>query len=285
MLHPFLVITIRVIFVRMRTTAFVACFARVHGAQRHSAPGSLSSSASTRSEFQISERSWTLKSVIFAVHIIKLLDAFLQNFRSPENCRIVLHDTLQFIANYRRRYVRHLAWRTLSKRARALSADACQIGWNVAPGFTSSAARIAAARPNTTKSNNELVPKRLAPWTEADAHSPIAIRPGLTRIRLVCSWGNHLAAIVCRHAAHVVVHSWKHSERFFRRINTRENTRRFGNTRKTFIQHFTDQDAQDAGRYDHRIGQHRGLHEFQASLRVIQHLYWPDLWPLVHNAP
>ena len=47
-------------------------------------------------------------------------------------------------------------------------------------GFTISAARIAAARPKTTRSISELEPRRLAPWTEAQPASPTAIRPGNT---------------------------------------------------------------------------------------------------------
>ena len=39
------------------------------------------------------------------------------------------------------------------------------------------AARKAAARPKTMISKSELVPRRLAPCTETDAHSPIAMRP------------------------------------------------------------------------------------------------------------
>jgi hypothetical protein len=42
-------------------------------------------------------------------------------------------------------------------------------------------ALMAAARPKTTRSISELEPSRLAPWTEAQAASPTAIRPGATR--------------------------------------------------------------------------------------------------------
>lgn len=42
-------------------------------------------------------------------------------------------------------------------------------------------ARIAAARPNTTRSISEFEPSRLAPCTEAQPASPTAIRPGDTR--------------------------------------------------------------------------------------------------------
>jgi len=45
-------------------------------------------------------------------------------------------------------------------------------------GLMVSAARIAAARPNTTISSSEFEPRRLAPWTETQAASPMAIRPG-----------------------------------------------------------------------------------------------------------
>jgi hypothetical protein len=48
------------------------------------------------------------------------------------------------------------------------------------PFSTISEARIAAARPNTTRSSSELEPRRLAPWTDTQAASPIAIKPGTT---------------------------------------------------------------------------------------------------------
>lgn len=38
----------------------------------------------------------------------------------------------------------------------------------------------AAARPKITKSNSELAPNLLAPWTDATADSPAAISPGTT---------------------------------------------------------------------------------------------------------
>jgi hypothetical protein len=47
-------------------------------------------------------------------------------------------------------------------------------------GSTISAQRLPAARPKTTRSISELEPRRLAPWTETQAASPIAIRPGTT---------------------------------------------------------------------------------------------------------
>ncbi len=50
-------------------------------------------------------------------------------------------------------------------------------GW-VSPGLHKSLIVKAAALPKTTMSNNELAPKRLAPWTEAQAASPAANNPG-----------------------------------------------------------------------------------------------------------
>ena len=48
------------------------------------------------------------------------------------------------------------------------------------PGALSSGVptRLAHARPKTTMSSSELAPRRLAPWTDAHAASPAAIRPG-----------------------------------------------------------------------------------------------------------
>ena len=46
------------------------------------------------------------------------------------------------------------------------------------PGLFCLAIKFAQARPNTTKSNNELAPRRFAPWTDAHAVSPAAHKPG-----------------------------------------------------------------------------------------------------------
>ena len=40
-----------------------------------------------------------------------------------------------------------------------------------------------ARRPKTRRSTSELVPSRLAPWTETQATSPAAKRPGTTVLR------------------------------------------------------------------------------------------------------
>ena len=49
--------------------------------------------------------------------------------------------------------------------------------WGV-PGVTNSEALFAAALPKTTRSIKEFDPNLLAPWTETQAASPIAINPG-----------------------------------------------------------------------------------------------------------
>jgi hypothetical protein len=43
-----------------------------------------------------------------------------------------------------------------------------------------SPAWIPARLPNTTMSSSELVPSRLAPWTDTQAHSPAAYSPSMT---------------------------------------------------------------------------------------------------------
>lgn len=47
-------------------------------------------------------------------------------------------------------------------------------GLTLAPGREISAIVCAAALPKTTTSRRELAPRRLAPWTETQAHSPQA---------------------------------------------------------------------------------------------------------------
>jgi hypothetical protein len=44
---------------------------------------------------------------------------------------------------------------------------------------------LPAARPNTNKSSSELVPKRLAPCTDTQEHSPTAYKPFTTTLSLL----------------------------------------------------------------------------------------------------
>jgi len=48
------------------------------------------------------------------------------------------------------------------------------------PGLWISATLLAQALPKTTMSRREFAPSRFAPWTEAQAASPAAIKPGTT---------------------------------------------------------------------------------------------------------
>ena len=62
----------------------------------------------------------------------------------------------------------------LSRLASALSQASAGRSFCAAPGVMVSAQRLAAARPNTTRSSSELLPRRLAPCTETQAASPMA---------------------------------------------------------------------------------------------------------------
>ena len=72
------------------------------------------------------------------------------------------------------------AWRSLSSRDSARSAESFGSAGCSALGVRISAQRSAAARPNTTRSISEFEPSRLAPCTDTQAASPSAIRPGTT---------------------------------------------------------------------------------------------------------
>ena len=71
-----------------------------------------------------------------------------------------------------------LALRMRSRRESARSEASFARGFCFSPFLRISRQRNAAARPNTTRSSSELAPKRLAPCTDTQAFSPIAIRPG-----------------------------------------------------------------------------------------------------------
>jgi len=79
-----------------------------------------------------------------------------------------------------------------------------QRGWP-APGFRISAARLAAARPNTTMSSSELQPRRLAPCTDTQAHSPTASAGTIASGSLAVG-AQHFGAQVGGNAAHIVMH-------------------------------------------------------------------------------
>mmetsp|Transcript_27816 Transcript_27816/g.68383 ORF Transcript_27816/g.68383 Transcript_27816/m.68383 type:complete len:207 (+) Transcript_27816:381-1001(+) len=73
-----------------------------------------------------------------------------------------------------------LAYRTASRCAMESSPASAAITLCGRPVFSVSATVLAHARPNTTMSSSELAPRRLAPCTEALAHSPAASSPGTT---------------------------------------------------------------------------------------------------------
>ena len=79
-----------------------------------------------------------------------------------------------------------------------------------------SAAAMPARRPNTLMSSSELVPSRLEPCTETQAHSPAAYRPGT----IVVVVAQHLAVDVGRDAAHHVVAGREHRHRLVHRVDT-----------------------------------------------------------------
>ncbi len=68
-----------------------------------------------------------------------------------------------------------------ARRASVLSAASLGSGLCDVPAalkaLCASTMWLPAARPNTTRSSSELVPRRLAPCTDTQAHSPTAYRP------------------------------------------------------------------------------------------------------------
>ena len=119
------------------------------------------------------------------------------------------------------------ACRSRSKRSMILSTAASLIAGIGALGSITWPARIAAARPKTTRSISELEPSRLAPCTEAQPASPTAIRPGDTRSGFVGGRVQHLAPIVRRDAAHIVVDRRQHRDRLAGHVDAGKNLRRF----------------------------------------------------------
>jgi hypothetical protein len=136
-----------------------------------------SSSVSIRSEFQIIDRSVTFTIGQLAPDLAHPLAAGFERFLGAEHGGVFLHGALHLLAQLgRRRRTRSVA--QPSKRVMIFSNEASLTAGIADSRSITSPARIAAARPNTTRSISELEPRRLAPCTEAQPASPTAIRPG-----------------------------------------------------------------------------------------------------------
>ena len=140
----------------------------------------VSSSVSMRSEFQIIERSVTLMSAIRS--------AIAFTFAQPSASALSVRKTaasscIAFCIASRSSAVGvpPSAWRSRSKRSTAASTEAAFSGRFGVARSTTSPARIAAARPKTTRSMRLFDPSRLAPCTLAQPASPTAISPGWMR--------------------------------------------------------------------------------------------------------
>mmetsp|Transcript_15104 Transcript_15104/g.64674 ORF Transcript_15104/g.64674 Transcript_15104/m.64674 type:complete len:207 (+) Transcript_15104:309-929(+) len=138
-----------------------------------------SSSASMRSVFQTSVRSVTARS--------SSRDATSSILAHPSASVSCVRNTAASSCITRCIALRTLAveccpalWRTASRCASACSPASAGICLCGLPGDSVSATVLAHARPNTTMSSSELAPRRLAPCTEAEAHSPAASKPGTT---------------------------------------------------------------------------------------------------------
>jgi hypothetical protein len=179
-LAPVLVVAVGVVLAGMGAAAFLARL----GAETMVASALgirlVSSSVSIRSEFQISDRSVTLMSSI--------LPATPLIFSTPSasvSCRCGTRRRRPAWSSASRAAARRWACRHRRGAARRSGPwpSRSRPGWHVrgAAGVDDLAARIAAARPKTTRSISELEPSRLAPCTEAQPPRPRPSGPGTMR--------------------------------------------------------------------------------------------------------
>ena len=195
-----------------------------------------SSSVSTRSEFQIIERSNTLMSLSSPQTSVMRRQPLSSDLLGAEDGGVLLHGALHLVAQHRGRRL-PLACRSRSKRSMIFSAEAWLMPGIAASRSTTWPARIAAARPKTTRSISELEPSRLAPCTEAQPASPTAIRPGDDAVGVVGGRVEHLAPIVRRDAAHIVVHRRQHRDRLARHVDAGEDLGALRDARQPLMQH------------------------------------------------
>ncbi len=146
----------------------------------------------------------------------------------PEYRRMALHGALHCRSGFPPSAWPPLAWRSRSNRSSTCSTLAASaLGPASRPGSISCAAPLAAARPKTTISSSEFEPRRLAPCTDTQAASPIAISPGTTVSGSPSLTGDHFAVVVGRDAAHVVVCRGQHRDRLLGRHRHRRKCVRF----------------------------------------------------------
>ena len=189
-----------------------------------------------RSVFQISDRSVTWMSAAAPQTLWMRSLALLQHLAGAENGAVVLHRLLHLEAKLRRRRAAIGVAEAIEARQRELVGILGQIARGVSPGVTISAQRKPAARPNTTRSMSEFEPRRFAPCTETQAASPSAIRPGTTCVRVAVLQGQHLAVIVRRDAAHVVMDGRQNRDRLLRHVDAGEDLGAFRNARQALVQ-------------------------------------------------
>mmetsp|Transcript_112055 Transcript_112055/g.167742 ORF Transcript_112055/g.167742 Transcript_112055/m.167742 type:complete len:231 (-) Transcript_112055:1047-1739(-) len=137
-----------------------------------------SSSVSTRSVFQIRPLSVTLMSSKSRKHVAMRS----QPWASVSWVRNTAASCCMIFCILRRTSavdVEPLAQRRASRLAIDCSPALGGRSGRVWPGLEVLLMCSATARPNTTRSRRELAPRRLAPWTEAHAASPQAMRPGM----------------------------------------------------------------------------------------------------------
>jgi hypothetical protein len=135
------------------------------------------------------------------------------------------------------------------------------------PGLEISATLFAQALPNTTISRSEFAPKRFAPWTDAHAASPAAIKPGITvsglsplisttcyvkttpirrtaeviHNHLQCLFNTNLPMVICWDPTHVVGNGRQNWNGLLGDVNTSKNSSSFRYTRKSFLENFRRQ--------------------------------------------
>ena len=128
-----------------------------------------------------------------------------------------------------------LAWRTASSRAIASSPAPFGSGACDWPGRTSSAARCAAARPNTTRSSSELEPEPVGAVHRDAGRLADRHQPGDDRVGIAVGRAQHLAVIVGRDAAHVVVHGRQDRDRLARDVDAGEDLRGLGDAGQALV--------------------------------------------------
>ena len=243
-----------------------------------------SSSVSTRSEFQIIERSVTLMSASSP----QIADMRLQPASSDSWVRNTAASSCMARCIFSRSTavgVPPLAWRSRSKRSMIFST-----GRFVDRRDRRGAVDDLAGADRGGAAEDDEVDQRVGAEAVGAVHRGAAgfadgHQAGRDAVGIVGGRVQHLAPVVRRNAAHVVVHGRQHRDRLARHVDAGEDLGRSPRCRAGARAAPPDRDGRDAGRCGPCSCRRRGPRGFPASCSARRRRARQGPWPTARSAP